>query len=137
MGLFGLQDKAAGEEYVRELTSMGFKIYATCGTSTALYNSAIRTEAVFRISQGRPNVLDLLQSKEIGWIIITSETGAEARADETRLREAAVINGISITTTLSGLAAAVQGIRDKADFGRLEVCSLQEYHRHIVGGSEK
>ena len=44
-----------------------------------------------------------------------------------RLRE----RDIPITTTLAGVTAAIEGLTDKAEFGRFEVCSLQEYHRHI------
>lgn len=126
------EDKDAAMEYARELANMGFTLYATRGTSTKLYDSGIPAQAVFRISRGRPNLLDLVHEGKIQWIINTAENGAEAMVDEIQMRTQSVINGLPITTTLSGMAAAVEGLRDKAEFGRLEVCSLQEYHRHVV-----
>ncbi len=115
----------------RQLVKLGYRLYATRGTSTLLYDVGVKTMAVFRISRGRPNVLDLIRDKEVQWIINTSETGEEAMLDETQMRSQAVIAGIPITTTLAGVTAAIEGLADKAEFGRFEVCSLQEYHRHI------
>ena len=129
------EDKAPAVELVRELTRLGFKIYATRGTSTMLYDAGIPARAVFRISRGRPNLLDLVEAGKIQWIITSAESGAEAMVDEIQMRSQAVIHGIPITTTLAGMAAAVEGIRDQLDFGRLEVCSLQEYHRHVEHGA--
>lgn len=126
------EDKEPAIELARELCRAGFGIYATRGTSTMLYNAGISAQAVFHITRGRPNILDLVAEKKIQWIVNTAESGAEAMVDELQMRSQAVINGIPITTTLAGMAAAVEGILDKLDFGRLEVCSLQEYHRHLV-----
>ena len=47
------------------------------------------------------------------------------------MRSGAIAAGIPITTTVAGAAAALEGIRDQMEFGRFEVCSLQEYHRHL------
>ena len=52
--------------------------------------------------------------------------------DEVQMRSQAVASGIPITTTLAGVTAAIEGLADKMDFGRFEVCSLQEYHRHLA-----
>jgi carbamoyl-phosphate synthase large subunit len=131
------EDKVPAIPYALELQRLGFSIYATIGTSTMLRNSGIATNAVFRISMGRPHLLDLIAEKKIQWIVNTTETGAKAMVDEIQMRSQAVINGIPITTTLAGMAAAVEGIRDKKEFGRLEVCSLQEYHRHIKNSNKK
>lgn len=124
-------DKKAGAEYARELAEAGFTIYATLGTSTMLYNAGIPTKAIFRISQGRPNLLDLLDDTQIDWIIATTEGGEEAMSDGLIMRSQSVTRGIPISTTLSGMNSAVAGIKEKLGFGRLEVCSIQEYHRHI------
>jgi len=47
------------------------------------------------------------------------------------MRSRAVAAGIPITTTVEGAFAALEGVRDQLEFGRFEVCSLQEYHRHL------
>ncbi|MDD3886656.1 MAG: carbamoyl-phosphate synthase large subunit [Victivallaceae bacterium] len=131
------EDKPAIVGLAGKLNELGFNIYATLGTSTLLYDAGIHTRAVFRISRGRPNLLDLIHDKEVQWIINTTENGAEAMVDEIQMRSKAVVSGIPITTTMAGLTAAIEGLCDKSDFGRFEVCSLQEYHRHIRHGNNK
>ncbi|MCI5779893.1 MAG: carbamoyl-phosphate synthase large subunit [Lentisphaeria bacterium] len=113
------------------LRKLGFELYATLGTSTLLYNAGIRTHAVFRISKGRPNLLDLIRDGEVQWIINTTESGAAAMVDEIQMRSKAVAAGIPVTTTIAGATAALEGLADKLEFGRFEVCSIQEYHRHL------
>ena len=112
------------------LQKLGFTIYATQGTSTMLRNNGIRSEAMFRISDGRPNAIDMIEEKELAWIINTPSSGASPRIDEIKMRAHAVIRGIPITTTISGFGAAITALESLRELGSLEVCSLQEYHRH-------
>ena len=125
------QDKDEIVPLAKKLAELGFTIYATLGTSTRLYGEGVRTRALFRISRGRPNLLDLIRDHAVQWIINTSESGAEAMTDEVKMRSSAIAAGIPVTTTVSGAAAALEGIRDQLEFGHFEVCSLQEYHRHL------
>ena len=113
------------------IVELGFTLYATLGTSTRLYNEGVKTKALFRISRGRPNLLDMLHDHAVQWIINTSESGAEAMTDEVKMRSRAIAAGVPVTTTVAGAAAALDGLRDQLEFGRFEVCSLQEYHRHL------
>ena len=125
------EDKEPAIELVKELVNMGFSIYATCGTSSMLYDNGIPTNGIYRISEGRPNMLDLINENRVQWIVNTTENGAQAMVAEIKMRSKAVINGIPITTTLAGLSAAVGGIKDQQKFGQLEVCTLQEYHQNV------
>ncbi len=124
-------DKMAAIPLAKELIELGFKIFSTRGTSTLFYDHGIKTEAIFRISRGRPNLLDLLAEKRINWIVSTPETGAESMVDEIQMRTKAVAHGIPVTTTLDGMEAALEGLKARRDAGRFEVCSLQEFHRHV------
>ena len=125
------EDKLQIIPIARKLQELGFVLYATRGTSTLLYNNNIKTRAVYRISQGRPNLLDLIKDHNIQWIINTSSSGSTAKVDEILMRSQAVSSGIPITTTIAGAQAALAGVSEKVEFGRFEVCSLQEYHRHL------
>ena len=125
------EDKEAALPLIRELVELGFELHATRGTATMIYNSGLHCHGVFKISDGRPNLLDLLTEHRIQWIVNTTETGAAAMVDEIRMRSGAVAAGIPITTTLSGLAAALEGLKANLELGRMTVCSLQEYHRHL------
>ena len=125
------RDKERAVPYLKDLAELGFNIYATEGTSTMLYNHNIKSNAIFKISKGRPNLVDLLNDNKIQWIIMTREDGEDAITDEIKTRSIALLKGVPMTSTLSGIIAAVDGLKEKADFGRFEVYSLQEYHRKI------
>jgi carbamoyl-phosphate synthase large subunit len=124
-------DKKALEDLGPRLEKLGYTIYATLGTSTALREKGIAAQALFRISDGRPNVIDLIEEKAVGWIINTPSSGPVPRMDETRMRSHAVIRGIPITTTVDGLRAAVNGLEALQRNRSVDVCSLQEYHRGL------
>ncbi len=126
------EDKDAGVEAVRELVRMGYGVYATRGTSTRLWAADIPSKAVFRISRGRPNALDLLRAGTVKWVICTTETGQEATEDNARLRSGAVAVGVPLTTTLDGFRAAVRGLAEDEAFGGTGVRTLQEYHALAV-----
>ncbi|QSH42324.1 carbamoyl-phosphate synthase large subunit [Lentisphaerota bacterium ZTH] len=123
-------DKEAAIPLVKEMIELGFNIYATRGTATVLYNAGIKSNAIFRISRGRPNLLDMMNEDNVQWIINTPEAGAEAMVDEIQMRAQAVAHGVPITTTLSGMRAAIEGLKALRTMGRMEICSLQEFHRH-------
>ncbi len=123
------RDKEAVLPLARQLIEFGYRIFATRGTATVLRDEGIKADALFRISDGRPNVLDLIQDGDVGWIINTP-SGATPRRDEMRMRAEGILRGIPMTTTISGLRAALQGIEARNRLKTLEVCSIQEFHRH-------
>ncbi len=125
------EDKDAVVELAQRLVALGYTIYATLGTSTVLRDNGVNSHAIFRISKGRPNVIDMVENKEVGWIINTSSSGATPRMDEVKMRAHAVIRGIPITTTIAGLRAAVNGLEALRRSSAMDVCSIQEYHRQF------
>ena len=126
------EDKPETIELARRLVKLGYRIYATLGTATVLMDNGVDCNAIFRISAGRPNVIDMVEAKNVGWIINTSSSGATPRIDEVKMRSHAVIRGVPITTTIAGLKAAVNGLEAMRDSGRIEVCCLQDYHRDFA-----
>ncbi|MCC8109713.1 MAG: carbamoyl phosphate synthase large subunit, partial [Planctomycetes bacterium] len=112
------------------LIGLGFGIYVTQETATFLRDAGIPAKAIFKITRGRPNVLDLMDEENVAWIVNTIEIGAEPAADEARMRSAAILRGIPITTTLDGLRASIEGVEMMRRHNRLEICSMQEYNRH-------
>ena len=124
-------DKRPALPLVRQLVALGFELYATRGTATMLYDNGFRCTGVYRISYGRPNILDLIKEGKIKWIVNTPESGPQSMLDEIRMRSGAVAAGVPITTTLNGLASAIDGLQSNLDAGRISVCSIQEYHRML------
>ncbi len=112
----------------RELVEMGFGLWATCGTATALRNEGVAARAAFAISEGRPHVLDLVLDDSVGWIV-NVPSGCTPQLDEVKMRTEAVRRGIPMTTTIRGLRAALDGLKIQREQESFEVLSLQEYNR--------
>jgi len=119
-------DKTAVVSVVREFVSLGFGIIATSGTSTALEAARVPVTRVFKIREGRPNVLDRVKNGDISFII-NSPSGKIPREDEVTIRNAAIAQKIPIMTTLRAAQASVYGIRSLQK-NKVRVRSLQEYH---------
>ncbi len=125
-------DKEAAIPLARRLSDLGFTLFATLGTSTAMRNNGIPTLALFKISAGRPNTLDLMAEDKVEWIINTIAMGADPAVDESRMRSMAIRKGIPITTTINALEAALHGLELLKRHRRFDVCTLQEYNRRGV-----
>jgi len=118
-------DKPRAAELAKEFAELGFAIYATGGTAAAFATAGVKVNKLFKISEGRPHVLDMIKNREIHFIINTP-AGKNPREDERKIRAAAVAGRIPIMTTLRAGEACVRGIRSMQKFG-LRVKPLQEY----------
>jgi carbamoyl-phosphate synthase large subunit len=109
------RDKDAAVDLARRLIALGHEIVATEGTAQRLDAAGIAVTRVRKLSEGRPNVLDLLNDGQIR-LVINTPSGKGARTDEGRIRAAAVQLGVSCITTLQGAEAAVkamEGLREE------------------------
>ncbi|MEP7014189.1 MAG: carbamoyl-phosphate synthase large subunit [Verrucomicrobiota bacterium] len=119
-------DKEAIIPVVREFVDLGFGIISTSGTATALIEANIPVQRVFKVREGRPNVLDRVKNGDIKFIINTP-SGKIPREDEVRIRNAALAQKIPIMTTVRAALASANGIRSLQKT-KVTVRSLQEYH---------
>jgi carbamoyl-phosphate synthase large subunit len=119
-------EKAAVVPVVREFVQLGFGIIATSGTAATLAHAGVPVTKVFKIREGRPNVLDRVKNGDIHFIINTP-SGKIPREDEVVIRNAALAQKIPIMTTLRAAQASANGIRS-LQRTNLHVKSLQEYH---------
>ena len=78
-----------------------------------------------RLSEGRPNVVDLIKSNKVSLIINTPQ-GTVPRQNENIIRTEAVKHNICIMTTIAAALAAVDGIQALRKKG-YEVRSIQSY----------
>jgi carbamoyl-phosphate synthase large subunit len=124
------QDKPKAVELAKKLVKLGFQIYSTSGTADNLKENGIEAKKLFRIAEGRPNVLDLIKNGEMQ-MIINTPSGMVPRKDENHIRSQAYLHNICIMTTLTGATAAVAGIEalKEKDF---DVRSVQSYVRKNV-----
>ncbi len=110
----------------REYAELGFGIIATSGTAEQLAAAGLEITKVFKVAEGRPNVLDLVKNGQIQFIINTP-SGKTPRQDEVKIRTAALAQRIPIMTTVRAASASAKGIRSLQK-GAMTVKSLQEYH---------
>jgi len=110
----------------KKLSDLGFKIYATKGTGKILANNGINVAFVNKVSEGRPNIVDMIKNGDLHFIINTP-SGRSPKIDEVQIRAGAVQYKIPYTTTLSGAQAAVNAI-ENIKKGGLGVKSIQDYY---------
>ena len=119
-------DKEAVIPVAREFVKLGFEIISTSGTADALTKAKIKVTKVFKIHEGRPNVLDRIKNGDINFIINTP-SGKIPREHEVVIRNAALAAKIPIMTTVRAALASANGIRSLQK-RKVQVRSLQEYH---------
>jgi carbamoyl-phosphate synthase large subunit len=129
-------DKPDAISIGRDLVSLGFQLVATRGTAEVLRTAGLKVEKVFKVNEGRPNVVDLLKSSKLD-LVINTPLGRASHIDEKAMRRVAIQQGVAFISTLSAAAAVVNGIRAQRERG-VQVSSLQELHQKrpsLVPGS--
>ena len=119
------RDKNAVVPIVKDLISLGFHIIATEGTRRVLIDHGLAVDLVFKLHEGRPNIVDWIKNGQIQ-LIMNIPTGEEARADGRTIRRTALTYKIPIVTTMAGAkatTAAIQSLQSQP----LSVQALQEY----------
>jgi carbamoyl-phosphate synthase large subunit len=120
-------DKRFVASVAKDLAAAGLKIIATRGTAAALTRAGIEIEAVFKVNEGRPNVVDLIKNGKVH-LVINTPLGRESFYDEKSIRRAAVRYNVPCITTLSAASAAARGIRAMKG-QEVDVAALQDLHR--------
>ena len=118
----------------KDLQALGFQLLATRGTCAALEAAGVKSEAVFKVNEGRPNIVDLVKTAKID-LVINTPLGRESFYDEKSIRRAAIRYNIPCITTLAAAHAAARGIRALVDQST-EVAALQDLHQRKVAASE-
>jgi carbamoyl-phosphate synthase large subunit len=103
-------DKPRAVQIARSLEQLGFTIYCTSGTAKTLADAGVKVKRIAKIAEGRPNTVDLIKNGQIQ-MVINTPGGMIPRRDENAIRSAAYAHNVCIMTTITGAAAAVDGIR--------------------------
>jgi len=128
-------DKPQVADVARRFVDMGFKLVATAGTADVLEDAGLNVERVYKVKEGRPNVVDLIKGERIH-LIINTPHGAEPWFDEKAIRRAAVTARITTITTLSAARAAAEGIA-ALQRGEVRVQALQHLHAELSTGKRR
>ena len=103
-------DKAAALELTKQLVDLGFNIISTSGTGAMLKENGIEVTLVNKVTEGRPNIVDMLKNKEVNYVVNTTE-GRKAIADSADIRRAALQHKVPYSTTIAGAAAITEALR--------------------------
>src|SRR5690606_19997832 len=113
---------------VRALGAMGFRIIATRGTKRHLEANGIECEAINKVLEGRPHIVDAIKNGSVELVFNTTE-GAKALADSKDIRRTALLHHVPYYTTVAGAVAVTRAIK-ALKAGTLQVAPLQSFVAH-------
>ncbi len=131
-------DKAGAFAIAERLHENGFRILATRGTAEAIARMGIPAQALNKVSEGSPHVLDWIERGDVD-LVVNTPTGSGARTDGWQIRRAAVTRGVPCLTTLAAGVSAARAISSARQSGAPPVLCLQELHRGrdtVVAGAD-
>jgi carbamoyl-phosphate synthase large subunit len=117
-------DKPDAVEVARQLVAMGFGVVATRGTAAAIAAAGVEVQVINKVTEGRPNIVDMLKNDEIVLVINTVEERRNAIADSRAIRISALAARVTTYTTISGALAAVEGMKE---LQKIAVYPLQSF----------
>ncbi len=119
-------DKAPAIELARRYVHLGFHLVATEGTANVLEHAGLTVERVFKVKEGRPNVVDLIKGERIQ-LIVNTPRGQDTFFDEKAIHRAAILARVPTITTIAAARAAAEGIAAMQGH-RITVNALQRLH---------
>ena len=121
-------DKMEAIPIARDFQEFGFDIFATSGTAKVLKENGVKPKDIYKVAEGRPNVVDAIKNNEIQ-LVINTPLGKQSRYDEYEIGRAAIKYKITAITTIEGAEAAVRAVRN-IKFGKLNYQSLQDIFKN-------
>jgi carbamoyl-phosphate synthase large subunit len=122
------KDKPEGVPILAGYARLGWSIFATAGTAAALRDAGVSATGVAKIREGRPNLLSLIQGRQVDLVINTLTRGRDPQRDGFRIRRAAVEHNVVCLTSLDTVAALLRAIGERTENGEPEVRALQDLH---------
>ena len=111
------------------IIDMGFTIVATKGTQEFLNRNGIECDVIYKVNEGRPNVVDELKNESIQ-MVINSPSNQISRFDDKIIRQESYKLNIPVITTMAGAKSTIEAMSEVAKT-ELGVTSLQEYYEHL------
>ncbi len=120
-------DKGQAVLLARRLARLGFQLMATLGTAARLREVGLDVANVFKVNEGRPNVVDHVKQGEIA-LVINTPLGRSSHFDEQAIRRAALQYNVPCVTTMTGAQALVEALASRTDGKEARVYALQDLH---------
>ncbi|MCK3654607.1 carbamoyl phosphate synthase large subunit [Pasteurellaceae bacterium Macca] len=124
------QDKPIALEIAKRFQEQGYGICATFGSAQFLRQNGVAVQAINKVREGRPHIVDSIKNGEIALVINTVSGDPEIIADSHSIRATALKQRVPIYTTIAGADAISYGVAHINEFG---VYSLQELHSELNG----
>ena len=124
------RDKPEVVEVAKEFAKAGFHIIASQNTCKLIREAGIPAKMVYKLTEGRPDMLDLITNGKID-LIVNTPVGQERHMDDSYLRKAAIKKKVPYMTTMAAAMATISGILSLKKHGSSEVQSLQKLHGNI------
>src|SRR6185503_18146801 len=120
-------DKGQAVLLARRLVRLGFELIATRGTADRLREVGLDVTSVFKVNEGRPNIVDQIKQNEVA-LIINTPLGRASHYDEQAIRRAALQYNVPCVTTMTGAQALVEALAASTTRAEINVRALQELH---------
>ncbi|ACO75884.1 CarB [Laribacter hongkongensis HLHK9] len=122
-------DKSGIVDVARELQRAGFGLCATRGTAKVLSEAGVGVQIVNKVTEHRPNIVDMIKNGEIAMVINTVAEKRQSITDSQSIRSSALQNRVPQYTTLAGARAVAHGIATTEALG---VYPLQGLHAELA-----
>ena len=127
-------DKGQAVLLARRLARLGFELIATIGTAERLREVGLKIGNVFKVNEGRPNIVDQIKQNEVA-LIINTPLGRASHYDEQAIRRAALQYNVPCVTTMTGAQALVEALASSGQKAEINVRALQELHAVTASAS--
>ena len=118
-------DKKQMLPIAHDLHSLGFSLVATSGTASFLNENGLNCTPIFKVGEGRPNIVDALVNDNVD-LVINTPLGSKSRYDEQAIGKTSIMKNILTITTLAGAVAAISAMKER---GKPRVKPLQDYFK--------
>ena len=118
------QDKADIIHVARKFARLGFKLYATGGTSERLKSVGLDAVSVGKIYESDNNILPLIESGSISYVISTSTKGRDPDRDSVKMRRKAVERAIPCLTSVDTADAVADCLLSRYGQATIELVDI-------------
>ena len=126
----GDREKAEVAEVAKRFHEAGFAIIATRHTKAIIEEAGIPAEFVYKMSEGRPNIYDIITNGKVD-LVVNTPKGEEEGPDDSYVRRACIKSRVPYITTMAAALASAEGILTVQKQSSREVVSLQDLHARI------
>jgi carbamoyl-phosphate synthase large subunit len=123
-------DKPRAVALARSIEALGFTLYSTSGTAQVLTEAGVAVKRLAKLSEGRPNAIDMIKNGQIQ-MVINTPGGMIPRRDENAIRAAAYAHNVCLMTTITGAEAAANGIAALKQ-RQIGVKPIQQYRGNVT-----